>query len=221
MQLSKATIDVLKSFSSINSNLVIKVGNKIETMSAAKDIMAEYQSTDNFDKKMSIFNMNEFLGVLSAFEKPELHLESNSVSIKQGKQSVEYVYADESLLVTPPAAGIKFPVSDVTLKLTEATLAKLQKMSAILSAPDLAVIGDGTTIKLKLFDKKNPSCNVFELDTELTTADTFQINFKMDILKLISGNYTVDISSKKISRFTNDSIPLVYFVAVEQDSTFA
>lgn len=219
MQLSKETFQILANFAAINPNLVIKAGKKITTTSPAKDIIAEYESNENFDAKISIFNMNELLGVLEAFKTPELSLESKYMRIKEGRQKVDYIYADESLLVTPPEKGIEFPVSDITFKLSEVVLAKLQKMSSILSAEDLAVIGNGKTITLKIFDKKNPTCNEFEVYTEVATPDTFRINFKMDKLKIFPGNYVVDISRKKISRFTNENISLLYYVAVEADST--
>jgi len=220
MQLSKTTIDILKNFSSINSNLVVKVGKSLETISPAKDIIASFTSEDEFSEQVAVFNLNESLGVLGAFENPELDLDIKSMLIKQGKQRVKYNYADESLLIVPPEKGIKFPGPDITFDLTEAALLKLQKMSAILSAEDLAVIGNGKKITLKVFDKKNPSCNEFELDTEVATTEKFQVSFKIEKLKLMPGNYNVEISKKMISRFTHDTLSLVYFVAVEQDSAF-
>jgi hypothetical protein len=220
MQLKNETLNVLKNFSTINTNLVIKKGKGIETISPAKDIVASYKGDDEFSNAVSIFNLNEFLGVLGAFDKPDLTLDNKSMMIKQGKQKVNYIYADESLLVTPPAKGITFPVSDVQFNLNEETLVKLQKMAAILAAEDLSVIGDGKTITLKIFDKKNPSCNEFEIETDVATSLEFQVNFKIDKLKLLSGSYSVDISSKKISRFTHDSVSLIYYVAIEADSKF-
>lgn len=223
--LSKETMEVLKNFSSINTNLVIKKGNKIETVSSTKDIIASYESKDTFDSQVSIFNLNELLGVLGAFEKPELELHDKYMIIKQGKQKVNYVYAEESLLITPPSNRDKIVAAlanpSVSFTLSDSSLSKLQKMSAILTAPDFAVIGDGKKITLKIFDKKNPSCNEFELDTEVATTDEFQINFKMEKLKLYPGTYSVDISSKKISKFSNDELKLIYYIAVESDSVFA
>lgn len=220
MQLSKTTVDILKNFSSINSNLVVKIGKSLETISPAKDIIASFTSEDDFGAQVAIFNLNEFLGVLGAFENPELDLDGKSMLIKQGKQRVKYNYADESLLIVPPEKGIKFPGADIAFNLTDAALSKLQKMSAILSAEDLAVIGNGKKITLKVFDKKNPSCNEFELDTEVATTEKFQVNFKIEKLKLMPGTYGVEISKKMISRFTHDLLPLIYYVAVEQDSAF-
>lgn len=220
MQLHKNTIEVLKNFSTVNSNLVVRVGSELQTMSPGKDIIATFGSEDDFATEVSIFNLNEFLGVLSAFDKPELDLDTKSMTIKQGKQKVNYTYADSSLLIVPPSKAVKFPVSDVSIDLSAETLSKLQKMSAILAAEDLAIIGDGKTITLKVMDKKNPTSNAFELDTDVPTSDTFQFNLKMEKLKLFAGDYKIDLSSKKISRWTHSALDLVYLIAVEGDSTF-
>lgn len=220
MQLNKTTVEVLKNFSAINSNLVIDEGKKLVTISPSKDIIAMFESEDEFDSEVAIFNLNEFLGVLSAFDKPELTLNPKNMLIKQGKQSVSYNYADRSVLITPPEKGIKFPVADVTFTLTDSSLAKIVKMSAILSAEDLAVIGDGKNITLKVFDKKNSACNSFEFETDTSTSETFQVNFKIEKMKILPGTYEVEICPK-ISRFSHSDMKLVYFVAIEADSEFA
>jgi hypothetical protein len=46
------------------------------------------------------------------------------------------------------------------------------------------------------------------------------VNLKVENLKMLPGDYEVSISSKKISRFKSPSSDLVYYVAVEADSTF-
>lgn len=223
MQLRSETVNVLKNFSSINTNLVIRRGNKIETMSPSNDIIAAFEADDEFDTQLSIFNLNEFLGVLGAFEKPELELEDKYVLIRQGRQNVKYVYAEESLLITAPKNQEKIVAAlanpSVSFNLSDTTLAKLQKMSGILGAEDLAVIGDGSKITLKVLDKKNPNSNEFELDTEVSTDKVFQVNFKMDKLRILQGSYTIDIT-KRVSKFTNDGIKLYYYIAVESDSVF-
>ena len=49
MKLSSETRDVLKNYATINSNLLVKTGNKIATMSQMKNIVsiAEFQITLN------------------------------------------------------------------------------------------------------------------------------------------------------------------------------
>lgn len=220
MQVSPQTLEILKNFATINTNLVIKVGSKIETVSATKDIIASFQTEEKFDSEVAIFNLNEFLGVISAFDKPELDLGKKSMTIKQGKQKVNYTYADESLLITPPEKGIKFPAPDITFTLKDVLVAKILKMAAILTADDMSIIGDGKKLTLKVYDKSNPLTNEFELDIDSTITDKFTVNFKIEKLKIYPGTYTVDISNKKIAKFTNDSMALVYYIAVEADSVF-
>lgn len=224
MQISKETIEVLKNFNTINTNLIINVGNKIETISPSKDIIASYSSVDRFDKLISIYNLGEFLAIFSAFEQPDIILDTKSLTFKSGKQKVNYIYADASLLISPPSnrdklnSALENPA--VKFNLSASTLTKLIRMASILSVEDLAICGDGKSIKLKVFDKDVSSGNVFELDTEEKTKNKFNILFKIPKLKVLDGSYVVEISDKMISRFSHDSMDLNYIIAVESDSTF-
>ena len=60
----------------------------------------------------------------------------------------------------------------------------------------------------------------FDLDLETPNTVKFNVHIRLDKLKLFAGNYGVELSSKKISRFTHDTLKLVTFVAIEADSTF-
>lgn len=221
MELSKKTLNILKCFSAINTNLVIKPGKKIATISAAKDIMAEYEGEDDFTKTVSVFNLNELLGVISAFEKPEIDLDDKSLTVKEGNQKVNYIYADESLLTTPQK-NIKMPAAEIKFVLTAGNLARLQKMSGVLAVENLAIIGDGKKIIARILDVKNPTGNTFDLDLDAKTSDKFEVHFKTEKLKLLADqDYDVEISSKNISCFSAQGISLKVYVAVEATSTFA
>ena len=112
------------------------------------------------------------------------------------------------------------PKPEVTVSLTNELIARMQKMAAVLSVEDLAIIGDGSKVSVKVFDKKNPTANAFGVDLEEVTTDTFHINFKIEKLRLYAADYEVQISSKKISKWTASGLKLTVFVAVESDSTF-
>jgi hypothetical protein len=217
MKLTKETLGVLQAFAGINTNLVIRVGSKISTVSSNKTIMAEYDSPEKFDKQVSIFNLNELLGVIGAFDDPELELDEKYLTVKEGKQKVKYVYADEALL-TAPTKSITMPNPEVKFGLTADSLGKIQKMAGILAVEDVAFVGDGTKIVAQVYDSKNPTGNNFEIDLGMKTKETFNVQIKVDRLKLIPGDYLVEISSKKISKFTTTK--LVVYIAVEATSTF-
>ena len=55
MKLSNGTINVLKNFSTINQNLVIKEGSDISTMSAMKNIVAKAKVEEAFMISMSFY----------------------------------------------------------------------------------------------------------------------------------------------------------------------
>lgn len=221
MQLSKQAVSVLKCLANINTNLVIKKGKKISTVSASKDILVEYEGEDDFEKKVSVFNLNELLGVVSAFDKPEFDLDDKFMTIKEGKQTVKYVYADESLLTTPPEKAIVMPSPEVEFTLTSTYLQRIQKMAGVLSVDNLSFIGDGKKIIARVFASDNPTGNTFDIDLDAKSADKFDVQLKVEKLKLYEGlDYKVELSSKKISRFSCDSPKIQFYIAIETTSTF-
>ena len=46
------------------------------------------------------------------------------------------------------------------------------------------------------------------------------MNFKIENLKILDGNYEVFVSSKGISNFKNKDVDLEYFIALEPDSKY-
>jgi hypothetical protein len=218
MQLSKDTIAIFKNFAGINGNLSIKAGNKLTTISAGKNIMAEAIVTESFPMDFGIYDLNEFLGAMSLFEAPELEFNNKFVSIKEGKNSVKYYAANQSVL-TPVPVIKQFPQPDIEFDLPGSMLTQIQRVSSILRVPDFSLVGDGSTITVEVGDKSNPTGNTYESDLGVTDK-TFKVNFKVENLKMINGDYRVAIGGKKISRFQATNQQLVYYAAIELDSTF-
>lgn len=219
MKISKETSDILKAFANINTNLLIKPGKKISTMSAGKDIMAEVEVQEDFDKEAGIYNLNELLGVLGLFNAPEVTFEDKYLEVSEGRSKIKYVYADSSLL-TVPTKTIQMPQAEIKFELSADNLSRIQKAAAALGVGDIAVVGDGKSVSIKVLDSKNPTSNNYVVDLETATTDTFEVYFKVEKLKLIAGDYDVEISSKKISKFSHKGIKLVVYIAVESNSTF-
>lgn len=218
MKLSKETVALLKNFAGINSNLLIKAGNKLSTISGAKNVMSDATVAENFAADFGIYDLNEFLGAMSLFEDPDLEFSEKFVTITQGSNSIKYFAAEASVLSAPTRA-ITFPDSDVDFTLTSAMLDMIKKTSSVLGASDLSIVGDGSTLTAVVGDKKNASGNSY--NTPLGSTDkTFKVNLKVENLKMLPGDYTVSISSKKISRFKAINSDLVYYVAIEADSSF-
>ena len=219
MYLSQETIQVLKNFSTINQSILIKAGKSLRSMSVMKNILVEAEIQETFDRDVAIYDLNQFLNCLSLIPGAEVKLDDNSIVITDETNSIDYRYSDPSVISAPPDKELKLPSEDVCVVLTEEHLDTVKKAAAVLQIPDVTFLGDGETIYLTVRDKKNSGSNSYRIAVG-ETERVFQFNLKVENLKMLSGDYDVVISSKNLARFENHSRPVVYFIAIEPDSTF-
>jgi len=220
MKLSDSTLTVLKNFAGINNSILVKQGSKLRTISVAKNILAEADISEDFPKDVAIYDLNQFLNGLSLHQDPNLDFtEESYLTIREGKRRVKYFYADPQVIISPPEKEISLPTEDVCFQLESVTLEKLLKAAAVYQLPDLAAVGENGVVKLVVRDKKNDTSNEFAVVVGETDED-FTFNFKVENIKIIPGAYDVVISSKLLAKFTNSSYNLIYYIALEPDSTF-
>lgn len=219
MNLSKETLGLIRNFSTINGSLMLKEGNVLSTISEGKNVMAQATIAESFPCDFGIYDLGEFLGVVSIFSNATLDFSDKVVSISDGGASkIKYFAAGEGIVKAAPST-IKFPTPDVTFTLTSDQFEMIRKTSSVLKAGDVSIVGDGSVLQVIVSDKKNATSNAYTVDLGETDF-TFKANLKVENLKMLPGDYAVEISSKKISRFRNTSSDLVYYIAVEADSEF-
>ena len=223
MKLNQNTLDTLKNFADINTNILIKPGKELSTISTMRNIFAKAEITEEFTNEFGIYDLNEFLSVVTSLNKPELNLDDKFMTIaaEGSKSKAKYFYSDPSVIVAP-TKEVNMPEADVTFNLSQSNLEQLKKMAAILKSPDLALIGEkGGDVVLKVCDKKNDTSNNFDIVVgEGATAD-YTFYFKVENMKMIPGDYDVSVSSKSISHFKNTKLPIEYWIALEPDSTIS
>jgi len=217
MKLSNETRDVLKNYSTINANLLVNSGNEIATMSQMKNIVSKSTLPDTFETDFAIYDLNEFLAALSLFDDPELNFGDNSVQISQGGQSLNYYYSDPTV-VTTPKADITMPEPDAIFTFKQTVFNQILKASSVLGVPDMVLdVSDSGQMNLRVSDRKNDTSNSFsvEVGDDLPGTPNQKFFFKVENLKLLSGDYEVKVSSKGISNFKNISKDIEYFIALE------
>jgi len=220
MKLSDNALAILKNFAGINNSILVKQGNKLRTISVAKNILAEAEIKEEFPRDFAIYDLNQFLNGLSLHQDPDLDFNQDSyLSIKEGKRRVKYFFADPNVIIAPPEKEITLPSQDVCFQLDSVTLDKLVKAAAVYQLPDMSAIGENGVIKLVVRDKKNDTSNEYAIVVG-ETSDDFEFNFKVENIKIIPGAYEVVVSSKLLSQFTNTQHNLKYYIALEPDSTF-
>ena len=222
MKLSEHTVDVLKNFATINQNLVIKEGSTLSTMSAMKNIVAKADVEESFDKEVAIYDLNEFLASISLFTSPILDFKESFVTIKEenSSTSLKYFYSDPSV-VTSPSKTITMPSKEVEFTLNGDNLNKLKRAAGVIQAPDLVLEKKSTGSFLTVKDKKNDTANTYSIDVDTKTEGSdFKFYYKVENLKVMEGNYDVEISSKNISHLKSTNKAVEYWVALEPESSY-
>jgi hypothetical protein len=108
------------------------------------------------------------------------------------------------------------PSVDVDFTFTQDTFNQILKASAVLGVPDVVLKGTtGGNIELTVTDRKNDTSNDFSIIVGENSPNDFTYFFKVENLKLLSGDYKVEVSQKGISHFVNVNKPVEYFIALE------
>ena len=215
MKLSNETKEVLKNYSSINANLLVNAGNSISTMSQMKNIVSKATLPDTFESEFAIYDLNEFLSAMSLFDDPELDFGDSSVKISQGGQSLNYFYSDPTV-VTTPKSDITMPDPDAVFTLKQSVFNQVLKASSVLGVPDMVLdVNETGQMNLRVSDRKNDTSNSFSVEVGEGGTPNQKFFFKVENLKLLSGDYEVKVSSKGISNFKNVNKDVEYFIALE------
>ena len=222
MELSEKTLDVLKNFATINPNLVIKPGNVLKTVAEAKNVMGSATVDVEFPQQVGIYDLNEFLSVLNLVDGPRLKFEDNYVFVgdSAGRSRVKYFFSDPEML-TSTEKNIEMPEADVKFTLQNSVVNKLKKAASVLSHSEICVSVVDGVLNIAVADAKNSTSNVFSIDVDGEyKSDNFKVYILTDNLKLIPGDYEVELSSRNISRFKKVEDSVEYFIALEKHSTF-
>ena len=216
LKLDSKTTAVLKNFSTINPSIMFKPGSVITTISPTKTIMAKATVDQTFESQFAIYDLSRFLSTLSLFNDPELEIADKHVTISSQGKRMRYGFADPSVIISAPEKEIKLPSVDVTFRLTNESLSDVIKGLSVLRLPEIAIVGDGEDINLQAVDSKNSSSDVYSISVGKSDKK-FRMIFKAENIKVIPGDYDVEISSKGISHFKGGVAE--YWIAVETGSS--
>lgn len=229
MELSDRTLSVLKNFASINPNIVFRQktddvpGTDLKTISIAKNILARVRLDEEIPRDFGIYDLNEFLNVLSLVENPTVKFEEHNlvVSDSTGLRGNTYYYSDIDML-SSPSKDVIMPESEVKFVLDTDTLSRLKRASSVLGHDEISITPDGGNIKLTVVDKEDATSNSFFSYVEGEFEQGVDFNFILNVnnLKVVNEDYQVNISSKLISNFISLQSPIEYFIALEKTSKY-
>lgn len=216
MKISKNTLDVLKNFATINSNILVRQGNVLSTISTGKNIFSRAVVDENFDQEFAIYDLNSLLALLTLMEDTDVSFGDESLKVAKGSSEFEYYYADPTIIVSAPDKTIE--VDDFySFDLSAEDLNTIMKAAAITGAPMFSVVAKGGKVTLTVGDPSTPKSNSFKQvigDTELE----FDCRLSIENLKVVPGAYKVTLSTKKFMYLQNKKSELKYWLALERSS---
>lgn len=220
LKLTTQTLDVLKNFATINSNIIIKAGSNLATIAEAKNVMATATVTEVFPSSFGVYDLNEFLSALSLVDDPTLNFTDDSVLISDQSSTIKYRFANQAIL-TSPVKAISMPSVALTINISAGMLQKIRKGAGALGHTVLAIEGENGKISAVIRDSKDSSAHTYTvvLDEHNSLKTAFSFQFLIANLKLLSGDYVVSISSKLISQWKHVTADITYYIALEKTST--
>lgn len=219
MKLEQRTLQILKNFASINPSLLFTAGNVLTTIAPlTRAVKAEATVEETFPSEFAIYDLSKLLAVISLFESPDIQINSSSLTVSQGSQSVDFRFADKNSIVAPPNKKLTLPDPEITFTLPAATYHSIMKAQGVLQLPEIAVQGDETGIYIATVDSKNTSNNTYRVQVAESNGHNFDMIFRADNLKIMNIDYEVQISSQGISHFKGEGVE--YWVATEANSKF-
>lgn len=223
MKLSVDTLSVLKNFASINQGIMFKKGKVLRTVSPHKNVMAEATVSDEFPTDFGVYDLNNFLSVLSLHkEEPTIDFQDNNVLISglQGRSKIKYRFCAPHMIVVAPEKAIAMPDPEISFELKAEDLEWIMKAASVLSSPCITIDSDGTKVFVSTYDPTNDSAHTDSLEICNGSGAKYKMVFKLENLKMLPGSYDVKISSKGISNFKHKTLNVQYWIATETDSKY-
>lgn len=223
MKLTQDAYQVMKNLSTINLSLYVFPGNKLKTVSENKTVIAEVELEDSFSKEFGIYDLNQFLGVVSLFDNPDLEFDTTHLVINgdNGAKS-NYFYADKNTFrIVPSLDSFSLPDEYIKFNLSDKIIKGVMQAASVLQLPEIAIVGDGENISIKAINSGNKTTNTFSHDVG-KTSKKFTVLFKTENLKMMLGSYEVTLSKQKIAQFKSTSREknLVYTIVSQATSSY-
>ena len=230
MKLSPQTAQLLKNFSNINNNLIVKEGSQLRTISVTKETFVKATVPERFERDFQIYDLNAFLGVMSLFDSPDIDLFENYLTLSTTNRNHKHHYGDLDVFRPDPnktdiyKLNVKMPQPEVNFILLQNDLQDLQKACNLLKMPSIVfeAKGDGG-VYARVLDTSSPLSDIYSVKMDCEHHNKFQFIYALENLRLIPGEYKVSLSSQKISLFELqgvDGYSVEYYIAPHMDSVY-
>jgi len=216
MKISTGTLDILKNFATINTNILVRQGNTLSTISTGKNIFARAVISESFPKEFAIYDLNSLLSLLTLMEDTNIDFQDESLKVSRGTSVFQYYYADPNIIVGAPDKIIEVD-NFFQFDITKDDVDMILKAAAITAAPMLCVVGKDGEVVVTVSDPSTSNSNNFRQVIGATDKE-FDARLAIENFKVIPLSYSVTISQKKFMFLESSKGELKYWLALERSS---
>ena len=227
MKLAESTLEILKNYSSINSNLAFHKGNTISTISEARNILATATVDNDIPSDFGIYDLNAFLGVIGLVDDPQMKIEEDHATIADstGRSKIKYWFTDLDMITSPNDTMINKAKEindfEVSFTMDQETMNKIKRAASTLGHTHMSVTADDGVLAFTVFDPENTTSNTFTIQLAgKYESEDFNIVFSIQNMKILPGDYNVGLSSKLMSKWSHKDRNVNYWIALEKTSTY-
>lgn len=217
MKLSEHSVNVLRNFSGIKAGILLRKGTKQTIVADDGSIVAEANLEDIMPQDFGIYDLHQFLGNINTMENPELSFNDKLLTLTSSDGIETEYYGCDVTLFKNLTDGKDWEVKDPDARfdLGEKVLSKLLKMAATNVLPNFSISGKNGEIMVQVHQKANPTSNKSRMKVGSYTGPDFTTTFRVANLKMLPGNYTVEVKNGRFAKFTSTDHKLWYIIATE------
>lgn len=225
MKLSKQTITILKNFTGVSGCIIFKPGNTLATISNLRTILAVAKIPEDIPMKAPIYDLGQFLNVISIMEDPDLEFQEDKVVITSGNYRSNYRYSTENVFPTQVPEIEEFKTfinnlkADTKIKftLTADDIKSITNATSIIGGDFINLVAEGgaTYLTVKQLDKDGTNSFKIKVSDE-TISQNFV--YAKEKFKMLPFNYDVYISGDDGNMLLESSEnELVYTIVADEE----
>lgn len=210
---------VLKNFCNISPTIILKKNSFVCVNEPARTCCGIYEFEESLDiDQIGIFNMPEFLAYVSAYKNPDIIVNDNYLTIKEGNAKNTYYTMTENLLNGKPLPDYKGKAPTLPFEceftLSSEKLNMLLKMTSVSKSDFVFFQNDNGKLKVILGDDIAGTSNTWELtiDDDLITTNNLTKVIRVNVaeFRVILTDYIVKIHPSII--WMKNNIGVDYFI---------
>jgi hypothetical protein len=219
--ISKNTLAILKNFSSINSNILVKPGSLLQTKNISGSGLAQAIVPETFNVEFGIWDLNQFLGMVSCCTNPSFEFHEKHVNIKSENGSEFTFFYSEPRLLTVPKVQPKEMKATATASIDEDRWTQIVRAASVLQVDDISFVSTEDGVTATVTDLNDPTSHKYTVHVGgENNGHKFEVNFKISNIKILSGDYQLSFVEANMVVFQHTSMNLTYWFGAESTSTY-